>query len=120
VIFLNGLFWSWGIGHGVTSLGVLLSTKELLFTDRGLLLLLDQVAESAAAGLEDISDAVSLEVVLLSEFLALHCLWNPVETDTSGGNEEKALVWIRQFKAMNDMLTEVLMGSYPSRLPFFL
>jgi len=71
-------------------LRVLLSAKEILLTGLGLLLLLDQVAESAAAGLEDIGDTVSLEVVLLPKLHALHGFWDPVETNTSGSEEEKA------------------------------
>jgi len=90
VVNLNVLFARSSIHHGVSTVVVLLSTQEGLLLVVSLLLLLDEIAESAAAGLEDIGDAVSLEVVLGTELSTLHSLWDPVETDASGSNEEKA------------------------------
>jgi len=76
--------------HRVARVGVLLGTLELLLTGLSLLLLLGKIAEGAAAGEEDISDAVSLEVVLAADIGALHGLRNPVETNASRGKEEEA------------------------------
>jgi len=54
------------------------------------LLLLNQVAKSAAAGSGDIGDAGTLEVVLAADICTLHGFWDPVKTKAHGGKEEKA------------------------------
>jgi hypothetical protein len=69
---------------------VLLSAQKLLVVLR-LLLLLDQVAESAAAGGSNVGDAGTLEVVLVADIHTLHGLWDPVKTEAHGGKEEQAL-----------------------------
>jgi hypothetical protein len=79
------------IGHGVARLIVLLGTGELKLAVLGFLVLLGEIAEGAAAGAEDIGDAVSLEVILAADLGALHCLGNPVETDAGRGEEEESL-----------------------------
>jgi hypothetical protein len=113
------------IAHGVAGLRVLLSTGEFLLTGFGFLVLLNEIAECAAASAEDVGDAVSLEVVLAANVGTLHGLGDPVETDAGRGKEEEAL---KGFKTLADerrgnssrrgKLTEVLMASYPSMLPF--
>jgi hypothetical protein len=77
------------IDHGV-ALSILLASEELL-TALSLLFLLNQIADGAAAGKGDISQARTLEVVLVTDVAALHGLRNPVETNAHGGEEEKAL-----------------------------
>jgi hypothetical protein len=76
------------IDHGV-GLGVLGSTAFLV--DLRLLLLLNQIAEGTAAGGGNVSDARSLEIVLVADVHALHRLWDPMETEAHGSQEEKAL-----------------------------
>jgi len=73
------------IDHRVT-LSILLAGNQLL-TALGLLLLLDQVAEGAAAGEGNISDTGTLDAVLVTDVAALHGLRNPVETNAHGGKE---------------------------------
>jgi len=77
------------IVHG-GGLGVLLGTLELLLAELRFLLLLGQIAESAAAGEEDVSDTIALEVVFSANVGALHGLGDPVETDAGRGEEEEA------------------------------
>jgi hypothetical protein len=69
---------------------ILLSAQELLVV-LGLLFLLDQVAESAAARGSNVGDAGTLEVVLVTDIHALHGFWDPVETEAHRGKEEQAL-----------------------------
>jgi len=97
---LNSLLWG-GIDHRVSTLRVLLGTEELLLAVLSLLLLLDKVAKSAAPGLGEIREAVSLEVILGPELSALHGLWNAVEADAGSGDEEKArgVDWFVSLKA---------------------
>jgi hypothetical protein len=63
----------------------------LLLTEFCLLLLLSQIAKSAAAGNGNISEARSLKVVLLADFGSLHGFWDPMETKACSAEEEKAL-----------------------------
>ncbi len=92
----------------------------------GLLLLLDQIADTAAAGGGDVGDAVALEVVLLADIGALHGHGDPVKTEASRGTEEEALrvllagyPMVEVWSGRNEeKRTVVLTGSYPSREPF--
>ena len=63
----------WCIDHG---LALVLSgdgaTSELLLADNGLLLVLDELAERAAARLGDVGDAVALEVILAAQLGGQH------------------------------------------------
>ena len=56
-----------------------------------LLLLLDEVADAAAAGRRDIDEARALEVVPVADLGALHRHGNPVEAEAASTAEEKAL-----------------------------
>jgi len=76
------------VNHRV-GVGVLLAGNQLLAA-LGLLFLLDQIAEGTAAGNGNIGNARSLEVVLVTDVTTLHGLWNPVETNAHGGQEEQA------------------------------
>lgn len=58
-----------------------------------LLLLLDEIAKSAAARQRDIGQAAALEVVLLADVGTLHRHGDPPETDTARTAEEKALFY---------------------------
>lgn len=59
--------------------------------ERRLLLLLHQIAQSAAAGSRNIRQAVALEVVLGSQVGALHRERDPVAADAAGGADQQAL-----------------------------
>jgi len=65
--------------------------SQLLLAQLGLLVLLNEIAKGAAARRGDVSDAVTLEVVLAADLSALHRLRDPVETDACRGKEEQAL-----------------------------
>jgi hypothetical protein len=67
-----------------------LSGAVLLLTELRFLLLLSQIAESAAAGEGNVGKARTLEVVLATELSTLHGLWDPVKSEAGGGKEEKA------------------------------
>jgi len=97
---LNILFSRSSIHHAVSTIAVLLSAKEGLFLVDGFLFLLDEIAESTAAGPEDVGNTITLEVVLGTKLSALHGLWNPMETDAGSGNEEKArsVDWLISFE----------------------
>jgi len=86
---LDGLLRS-GIDHRVATLGVLSSAKKLLLAVGTLLLLLGQVAKSAAPCLGQVGETVTLEVVLATNIGALHGLRDAVETDAGGGKEKQA------------------------------
>jgi hypothetical protein len=55
--------------------------SQLLLAQLSLLVLLDEIAEGAAARDGDVGDAAALEVVLAADLGALHRLGDPVETD---------------------------------------
>jgi len=54
------------------------------------LVLLDEVAENAAASGANVGQTAALEVVALADFRALHGLRNPVQTENGGSVEKKA------------------------------
>jgi hypothetical protein len=87
--YVNGRLTLLSVDHRI-ALDVLLARVSLLAVLR-FLLLLNQVAESAAAGSGDIGDAGTLEVVLAADICTLHGFWDPVKTKAHGGKEEKAL-----------------------------
>lgn len=117
-----------GILHLVVGLVLLLYTgaQELLLAVLGLLVLLDQAAAVAAARGEDVLEARALQVVLVADVHALHGHGDPVKTKAASAAEEEALfarllvvyrhVFLTCFVVQRR--TEVLMGSYPSRLAF--
>jgi len=76
------------IGHLL--IADILLAAQLFLLVLGFLFLLDQVAESTAAGGGNVGDAGSLEVVLVADVHSLHGFWHPVETEAHGGKEEKA------------------------------
>ena len=77
-----------------------------------LLLLLDEVAEAAAAGRGDVDQARALEVVPLADLGALQRQRDPVEAEAAGAGDEQALKRSAGTSAGRDRQpTEVLMGS---------
>jgi hypothetical protein len=74
-----------GVLHGGALAG------ELLLPELGLLLLLDEVADGAAAGCGDVGQAAALQVVLLADLRALDRLGDPVQAEHGGAEEEQAL-----------------------------
>jgi len=82
---------SLGICHAARRLVLLLDGRTALLVRRHLLVLLDEIADAAAAGRGDIGEAAALEVVFGADLGALHRHGDPVETDAPGTAEEKAL-----------------------------
>jgi hypothetical protein len=80
-----------GICHAARRLVLLFNGGAALLVGRHLLVLLDEIADAAAAGRGDVGEAAALEVVLGADLGALHRHRDPVETDAPGTAEEKAL-----------------------------
>lgn len=81
-----------GISHLVVGLILLLHTTFLVRPTVGnLLVLLDEIAEAAAAGCSDVDNAVALEVVFLTNVGTLQRQRNPVKTNASSTANEHAL-----------------------------
>ena len=79
-----------------------------------LLLLLDEVAEAAAAGRGDVDQARALEVVPLADLGALQRQRDPVEAEATGAGDEQALGMLANEpteRRVRRVRTEVLMGS---------
>lgn len=81
-----------GVGHVVVGLVLLGDSTALGVAVDGFLLLLDEIAEAAAAGGGDVDQAAALEVVLLTDVGALEGHGDPVETDAGGAEEHEALL----------------------------
>ena len=79
------------ICHATLGLVLLCDSRAALLMRRNFLVLLDQVAETAAAGRGDVDEAAALEVVTGADFGTLHRHGNPVETDAASTADEKAL-----------------------------
>lgn len=75
----------------------------LLLTELSLLLLLSQIAQSAAACKSNVGEARSLKVVLLADVGSLHGFWDPVETKACGSEEEEALEFVNESLRENEM-----------------
>lgn len=85
-----------GVGHAPSrSLVLLLNTggrgAAVLHAIGDFLLLLNEIAQSAAARQGDVRQARALEVVLLADVGALHRHGDEVQTEAAGTAEEKAL-----------------------------
>lgn len=81
-----------GVGHVVVGLVLLGDSTALGVAVDGFLLLLDEIADAAAAGGRDVDQAATLKVVLLTDVGALEGHGDPVETDAGGAEEHQALL----------------------------
>jgi len=101
-----------GISHsaGGLVLSLLNVRREELLMVLGLLVLLNEGAAATAAGEEDIGDAVSLEVVLFADVLALHGQRNKPETEAVDTTKKEARGVDRLIAVEVSVLAEAVMS----------
>lgn len=77
--------------HAARRVVLLLDGSAALLVRGNLLVLLDEIADAAAAGSCDVDEAAALQVVLGANLGALHGHGNPVQTEAAAAAEEEAL-----------------------------